>query len=120
MLKESYVANLKNLPSDSIKVLVSRYCPRYIKREAFHLWAKELAPSKELLTAYKRGEIDWFEYERRFREEFSNSPEAKAILQALIEIAKERDVFLICYEKSPERCHRRLLLELANLKLEDV
>lgn len=65
-----------------------------------------LAPTKEILRAYRKKEIDWEEYERRFlllmerrRVEEAYSPQ-------------ELDgVCLLCSEPTPDHCHRRLVVE---------
>ena len=60
MLKQSYIANWKNLPEDAIKIRVAR--PHRL-----------LSPSLDLLNDWKKHKITWPDYETRFREEiFSN------------------------------------------------
>jgi uncharacterized protein (DUF488 family) len=68
----------------------------------------ELAPTEDMLKAYKRKELSWHGYERMFldlmdkrrpdllldREEFSVTP-----------------TVLLCSESKADRCHRRLVLE---------
>ncbi|GAI92848.1 unnamed protein product [marine sediment metagenome] len=53
MLKETYLANLKNVPDRAIKVRVAR--------------PAILSPSKELLKDWKDGKIDWGQYETRYK-----------------------------------------------------
>jgi len=52
------------------------------------------------------------EYERRFRKEILNNPKAVAKLKEIKKLAREKDVRLIFYEKNPQYCHRRLLIEM--------
>jgi uncharacterized protein (DUF488 family) len=66
-----------------------------------------LAPTQDLLDAYKKQKGSWTEYERRFLD-----------LLALREIEKRlgRDLFagpavLLCSEPTADHCHRRLVLE---------
>lgn len=99
MLKEGYIGKWKKYPKDEVKVRVAR--------------PSVLAPSKELLRDWKEGEIDWAEYERRFREEILNNPKAVAKLKEIKKLAEEKDVRLICYEKNPP-CHRFILIDLIN------
>lgn len=66
-----------------------------------------LAPSRELLNAYKKDKIGWPEYERRF---FALMAERR------VEDVLTPDIFaiptvLLCYEPTAERCHRRLVLD---------
>jgi len=96
-IKESYIANWKNIPDDgtTYKVRVAR--------------PSILSPSKELLDDYKKGIIDWIEYEKRFRKEIINNPKAMNELSILKTISKFKDVYLICYEKKYP-CHRFILM----------
>lgn len=68
------------------------------------------APSEELLSAYKAGQIGWEDYEKRYltemREIFRASPDAFG------KLLQKREVTLVCYESDPNRCHRRLLAAL--------
>ena len=99
MLKESYIANWKNLPQESYKVRVAR--------------PSILGPSKQLLNDYKYKKLSWNVYERRFREEILNNPKAVEELKWLATISKLKDVYLICYEKEYP-CHRFILIDIIN------
>ncbi len=67
-----------------------------------------LAPSDEILAAYKRrGDMPWPEYERRF---------VALLREREVERRLDRDAFLtptalLCSEATAEHCHRRLALE---------
>ena len=66
-----------------------------------------LAPSDELLTDYRKRKLSWQAYEPRFR---------TLMAERQVERVVDRDVFsvptaLLCSETTPERCHRRLVLE---------
>ena len=66
----------------------------------------DLAPTKELLQAYRTGGIDWPEYETRF---------LNLMRERRIEANVPRDVIedgcLLCSEDQPHHCHRRLVAE---------
>ena len=98
MLKESYLANMKKLPRDAVKIVVTR--------SAGHM----LSPSKTLLHGYKSGKVSWDEYVRTFTREMDN-PACVAIMGEIKKMAEKRDVYLICYEKEYP-CHRFLLLDM--------
>ena len=66
----------------------------------------DLAPTKEILNAYKNKEIDWSEYESRFRELLKTR---KA--ENLVSPEEMNDSCLLCSEPTSEKCHRRLLAE---------
>jgi uncharacterized protein YeaO (DUF488 family) len=98
VLKEGYLAKWDSYPKHEVKIAVTRTAKSV------------LSPSWKLLNDYKTGKIDWEEYARRFIREM-DKPEAQAKLQRIRELAKTKDVRLICYEKNPP-CHRFILLEL--------
>lgn len=108
MLKESYLANKRNLPKDAIQIVVTR--------SAKHM----LSPSNELLKSYKHGYISWEEYVDIFYREMDN-PECKAVMRKIKKLAIEKDVYLICYEGSGKHCHRYLLMDIINkLDIEEI
>ena len=100
MLKESYLANMRNLPSDVEKIVVTR--------AAGHI----LSPSWSLLNDYKHGMINWEQYVERFKKEMNNDL-CIATMRKIKWMSKDRDIFLICYEKSYP-CHRFLLIDMIN------
>ena len=66
-----------------------------------------LAPTQELLDAYKKQKGDWAEYERRF---------LALMAERRIETTFDRRLLagptvLLCSEPAAEHCHRRLVLE---------
>jgi uncharacterized protein (DUF488 family) len=66
----------------------------------------ELAPTADMLNAYKKKRIDWDEYERRFNELLAGrAPEARR------RPADFDRACLLCSEPTPEHCHRRLVAE---------
>lgn len=66
----------------------------------------ELAPTKEILDAYKKKEIDWSDYERQFRRLLTERKIEDIVTQKLTHKA-----CLLCSEPTPEKCHRRLVAE---------
>jgi len=92
---------------DGIRISVMRwhYPPEKYKGR-YDEWCRDLAPSAELLRRYKRGEIDWDEYEKLYNEEMkAKTP----LIKKLAERAAEEEITLLCAEKTDEKCHRRLL-----------
>lgn len=69
-----------------------------------------LAPTKEILDAYKKGRIDWPEYERRFLGLMHSRRIEKTVSPTLF----DRPAVLLCSEATPEQCHRRLVVEYLN------
>ena len=58
MIKTKSIYDLKE-ESDDIRILITRYSPRGIKKEHFDRWYKELSPSRDLLKKYKINKIDF-------------------------------------------------------------
>jgi uncharacterized protein YeaO (DUF488 family) len=82
-----------------------RYFTRAICNiEYLHL--PDLAPSKDILDAYKKQRGDWQGYEARFLE---------LMRSRRIEEKTSREILdgacLLCSEKKPDHCHRRLVAE---------
>jgi uncharacterized protein (DUF488 family) len=66
----------------------------------------DLAPTKEILNDYKKKQIDWNEYESRYRTLLDERRPAERL------DPKDFDnACLLCSEPSAERCHRRLAAE---------
>ncbi len=75
--------------------------------DAEYLHEPRLAPTRDILDAYRQGKEGWPGYERRFLE---------LMRERRVEEALDRNLFkaptaLLCSEATPERCHRRLVLE---------
>ncbi len=76
----------------------------------FDEWIKELAPPNILIGAYYKRGLPWNKFEKQYLE-FLRRPETRPHIIRLIELAKTRDVTVLCIENTPEYCHRRLLAE---------
>ena len=75
-----------------------------------------LAPTQEILDAYKKEKGSWPEYQSKF---------LALLATRRIEEALDRSLFsvpsvLLCSEPTPEHCHRRLVLEYLSKKWGDV
>ena len=85
---------------DDLRYFVKAICGM----EYVHL--EELAPTQDILDAFKKDKGDWGEYERRF---------LALMKERRIEDTLERDLLdgacLLCSEETPEHCHRRLVVE---------
>ena len=75
--------------------------------EYIHL--PELAPSQEMLDAYKKGGGSWSEYEVQFLELMAQRRIQQTTPRELID-----DGCLLCSEDKPHHCHRRLVAEYLN------
>lgn len=68
-----------------------------------------LSPSETLLTLYQFGHTQFKRFAQLFEKELFTSKWAIFKLKTLREIAKVREVFLVCCERNPAECHRSLL-----------
>lgn len=110
MIYTSYIARLKDLPEDDTKILVTRYKPKGITLSDTLLWAKELAPSYELLKDWKDGKLSWEDYANRYLDEKFEDDKFMTSIVSLIALDQdEHDTYLLCYEKDDTNCHRSLL-----------
>ena len=71
-----------------------------------------LAPTQEILDAYRNGKGSWADYERRF---------CALLAERHVEELMDRDMFamptvLLCSERTAEHCHRRLVVEYLGKK----
>lgn len=98
MLYETYLENMKNLPSEAITIVVMR--------SAHHI----LSPSGKLLGEHRKGNMSWEEFEKRYREEM-NSETKRFEMIRIKHMAKTFDVYLVCWE-SEGNCHRHILKKI--------
>ena len=75
-----------------------------------------LAPTEEILDAYKKKRISWEEYETRFVDLLIERAAEKTVDPRLFDVP----AVLLCSEPSPKRCHRRLAAEYLAGKWGDV
>ncbi len=71
----------------------------------------ELAPTKEILDAFKKHGGDWHVYE----DAFMNLMERRRI-EAKFKLEDFQGACLLCSEHKPHNCHRRLVVEYLNQK----
>ena len=96
---------------DGYRVLVTRYWPRGVAKAAVDEYVSALAPSRELLHAFKASTMDWDAFRERYLVEMS-APAARAEIARLAERPASEPVTLLCVCRDESHCHRTLLLEL--------
>jgi uncharacterized protein YeaO (DUF488 family) len=104
-------------PADGVRVLTTNYWPRGISRERAGTYKRVLGPSRELLRAFKDGEIDWAGYEPRYLE-LMRGEEQQAEIRELARLAATETVTVMCICKFEDECHRRLLRDLIRQEME--
>ena len=90
-------------------VSISASAPDYFKGK--HI--KMLAPTWEILDAYKSGEIDQLEYTKRYLKLLKQ----RGLTPETIYNSIPHGTILLCYEKVGDFCHRRVLAEWLELNL---
>ena len=90
--------------SDGARVLVMRLWPRGIRRGQVDEWNRDLAPSRELVFAFKHEGLPWKDYVSRYWKEI-----APAAVQELRRRARRETLTLLCSCADERRCHRGLL-----------
>ena len=94
---------------DDLEYFLQEIC----RMEYVHM--PELAPTKEMLAAYRNDHLDWETYERQFLALMDERRIAESPIRETI-----ADSCLLCSEDKPERCHRRLVAEYLDLHWGDV
>lgn len=74
----------------------------------------ELAPTKDILDAYKKQKGDWETYERKFIELMERRHIEDRIPKEVLD-----EGCLLCSEDKPHHCHRRLVAEYLKSKWND-
>lgn len=69
----------------------------------------DLAPTKDILDAYKKGSMSWQSYEERFLNLMAQRNIERIMTPTLLE-----NGCLLCSEHEPHFCHRRLVVEYLN------
>lgn len=88
---------------DDLKFFLRELCGT----EYVHL--PDLAPTRELLNSYKKGNMTWEKYE----DKFLNLMSQRHIERTINPILLNRSC-LLCSEHEPHLCHRRLVVQYLN------
>ena len=75
------------------------------------------SPTKEILDNYKKGNITWDTYEKKFYELLKTRKVEKYIEKELKN--KLDGICFLCSENAPEHCHRRLVAEYIKYVIKD-
>ena len=112
ILKEAGVSTVIDIRLNNVSQLAGftkkqdlQYFLEEIVRVAY-IHKPELAPTKEILDAYKKEHIDWSGYERQFRQLLIERHVENLVTPQLVDKA-----CFLCSEPKPDKCHRRLVAE---------
>lgn len=104
----------KTAQADGQRVLADRLWPRGKKRESLALddWCKDPTPSARLRKRWHGGDMDYQDFERQYRRELQDNPEA---LLPLMRLARMGTLTLLTASQDIENSHlpilRQALLE---------
>jgi uncharacterized protein YeaO (DUF488 family) len=106
-------------PGDGARILVCRYRPRGVRKDAetWDEWWPALGPSVELhAAAYGKGQpaIDFAEYRRRYLEEMAQDPGRFHLRALALRAAAGETLTLLCSSACTDEaeCHRSILREM--------
>ena len=80
-----------------------------------YLHLQELAPTQEMLDAYKKQKGDWNIYARLFLTLMGERRIEETVSREILD-----EACLLCSEELPEQCHRRLVAEYLQQKWDSV
>ena len=104
--------------SDGQRLLVTRFWPRGLSKAKLALtaWLRSLAPSRELLKAWKTGEASWKGYQARYKKEMAEQQDE---IQKLAIKAAQGTITLLCFEREGDpHCHRHLLKQMIEARMD--
>lgn len=106
MIIKTKSVQAKPEPKDGVRICIMRRIkPEFV----FDIWMPPLSPSTELLKEYHDKKITWEQYETRFSKEVIDRE--KIFLNMLLAMASVSPLTLLCWEETPEMCHRRLVAQ---------
>ena len=88
---------------DDLKFFLKELC------DAEYAHLPDLAPTKNILDAYKKGNMPWQQYEDKYIDLMVQRNVERAVPVGLIDHG-----CLLCSEHEPHHCHRRLVVEYLN------
>jgi uncharacterized protein YeaO (DUF488 family) len=97
---------------DGIRVLVTRYYPRGVKKDKFDCWIRELSPSRNLLKNYRQGKYNWEEFKTVFMSEIRDNKDSLERIEDLNVQNEFLVITLLCYEIEGENCHRYIVKDI--------
>ena len=104
------VIDIRLRPSGGLSLFARGTDLPYFLRElcgAEYIHIPLLAPTKEILSDYRKKKADWPEYERRFLALMGERRVAEELDRTLFSVPAA----LLCSEAKPDQCHRRLVAE---------
>lgn len=97
---------------DGRRILVDRLWPRGVSREGagLDMWAKDIAPSKEIRRAFGHDKENFTEFRGAYRGELEANPQAEAFVQKVRSWLQSGKVTLL-YGARDEVCNNAVVLK---------
>ena len=106
MVYTTYFANLKKLPDNIIPIAICGKVPDFYKGLCY----KKLAPKLSFFKVWKETKDNDY-YIANFNKLVLDKLNPQQVLNELMQLSNQKDVALICYEKSSDFCHRHLVAD---------
>jgi len=116
MLRESYVAKLKSLPKDAIKVEVgypSIFSPSERLLSDFNELRLKLMKKGKTEPEARRTAWEKTNFEKRYRKKIMSNPELVQKLKEIKKLSEKKDVYLYCY-CGKSLCPRFVIMDIIN------
>ena len=115
---------------DGLRILMTRFHGRGLRKSRYDVWMANLGPSEELLRAFHAGHVSWAVFRTRYRRELLESGAVDAknrtiknhgqkfTLRLLQALGRKGRVTLLCHCGEDEaHCHRHILQSVLSAKI---
>lgn len=105
---------------EGLRIGTVRYLPRGVRKEDyarldyFDVWLPTVAPSRNLMNWFKKGDHTWLEFTVRYKREMLTNTDSRQTIKLLAQLGLKTKVGIGCYCADENRCHSTLLLKLIN------
>ena len=97
---------------DGLRILITGFYPRGIRKDQFDIWMRELSPNNDLLMEYKKGNYSWNVFREIFLYTVANNIDSLEKIYTLHEQSVDKDITLLCYGKEEDPCYSYLMRDL--------
>lgn len=105
MIKTKSIYDQKE-ESDGIRILITRYYPRGIRKDNFDFWFRDLSPSRHLLKSLKHGIISRSVFFQLFCRDLRSDEKKLELCKQLAIKSMNKNITLLCFEEEEIFCHR--------------
>ncbi len=130
MIRTKSVYSPIDRKTDGLRLLVTRFPGRYMRKTRYDAWMASLGPSEKLLKSFQAGEITWAAFRRAYKAELLDEGRVdrrnktihnhgqKFTLRLLQKLGKSQRVTLMCHcDEDTDTCHRYILRDILASKI---